>query len=117
MLAIVIVCILTGLLLTGLSIPLVRGKVKPNQWYGFRIQLTLDNPGIWYPANAWAGRRLFVVGVGIIAATLLGFLIPEAWLPAYFLIIALLLVVSVLLITVLGVRYARSLADADEGKT
>ena len=35
-----------SLLLIGLAVPLIRGRVKPNAWYGFRIPLTLDNPEI-----------------------------------------------------------------------
>ena len=63
MLALVIVFILIGLLMVALSIPLIRGKVSPNVWYGFRIRLTHENPDIWYPANAYAGRLLLIAGM------------------------------------------------------
>ena len=60
---------LISLLLIGLSIPLMGGKVPPNFWYGFRTRLTLDNPEICYPVNAWAARRcrcgtLFAAALG-----------------------------------------------------
>ena len=109
--AIAIVYVLLGLLLVGLSVPLMRGKVKPNPWYGFRIHLTLDNPDLWYPANAWAGRRLLAVGVGMTVGACLSFLIPDVWLPTYFLVIAGLLVAGLILITALGVRYVGSLDE------
>jgi hypothetical protein len=36
----------TSLLMIGLAIPLIRGWIRPNHWYGFRIPLTLNNPDI-----------------------------------------------------------------------
>ena len=52
-----------GLLLMGLGIPFIREKVGPNDWAGFRIPATLDHPEIWYPANRYAGRWMFALGV------------------------------------------------------
>jgi hypothetical protein len=67
--------------------------------------------------NAWAARRLLVVGLMTVFAALLTPLIPatESALPAYSLLISIFLVVSVLLILVLGIRYARSLYESREG--
>jgi hypothetical protein len=115
MLILTILYLLFGLLLIGLSIPLMRGQVAPNSWYGFRIRLTLDNPEIWYPVNAWAARRLLVVGVVTVIAALLTPLIPETALPGYSLLISIFLVVSVLLILAFGIRYARFLHEPQEG--
>jgi len=53
-----------GLLLAGLSVPLILHKIPPNGMYGFRLPATLDNPNLWYKANAYAGRRFLVVGLG-----------------------------------------------------
>ena len=47
----------TGLLLAGLSIPLIRRRVKPNRFYGFRTPQTLSDERIWYDANAYAGHQ------------------------------------------------------------
>jgi uncharacterized membrane protein len=72
-----------GLLLTGLSIPLILRKVKPNYWYGFRVKATLEDPVIWYEVNAYAGRRLMVVGLlTVVAATGLYFT-PNLSLDSY----------------------------------
>ena len=111
MLTIVIAYSLTGLLLIGLSIPLILRKVPPNVWYGFRIRLTLDNPDIWYPVNAWGGRHMLVAGLATVAAALLGLLIPEHLLAWHSLALAVLLIVGVLLILVFGIRYAKSLTS------
>ena len=55
---------LGGLLLAGLSVPLILHKIPPNGLYGFRVPSTLDNPALWYKVNAYAGRRFLVVGMG-----------------------------------------------------
>ena len=97
-----------GLLLIGLALPLLRRKVPPNRWYGFRVPLTLKDPDVWYAVNAWAARWLSMAGVELFVGALLGLLLPAAWLPAYLLALSVLLIVGVLLILVFGVRYARS---------
>lgn len=53
-----------GLLLAGLSVPLILHKIPPNGLYGFRVRSALDNPRLWYKVNAYAGRRFLVVGLG-----------------------------------------------------
>jgi hypothetical protein len=40
----------------GLAVPLIRCKISPNRWYDFRIPRTLNNPDVWYRANAVTGR-------------------------------------------------------------
>lgn len=54
----------SGLLLAGLSVPLILRKIPPNGLYGFRIPSTLENPSLWYKVNEYAGRRFLVVGLG-----------------------------------------------------
>jgi hypothetical protein len=53
-----------GLVLAGLSVPLILQKIPPNGLYGFRIPSTLENPTLWYKVNTYAGRRFLVVGLG-----------------------------------------------------
>lgn len=55
---------ISGLVLAGLSVPLILQKIPPNGLYGFRIPSTLGNPSLWYKVNAYAGRRFLVVGLG-----------------------------------------------------
>ena len=50
-----------GLLMASLAVPLMRRKVGPNALYGFRVRRTLEDPAIWYDANAFAGRCLFYI--------------------------------------------------------
>jgi SdpI/YfhL protein family len=55
----------SGLLLAAISVPLILGKIGPNPLYGFRVKKTLEDPAVWYPVNAYAAKRLLVVGLGI----------------------------------------------------
>jgi hypothetical protein len=57
----------SAVLLIGLSIPLVRRKVRPNRVYGFRTPSTLRDPQLWYEVNARTGVDLLVVGIGLLA--------------------------------------------------
>jgi hypothetical protein len=67
----------SGLLLAGLSVPLILHKIPPNGFYGFRSPSTLDNPDLWYRANAYAGRRFLIVGLGTsVGAIILFFTSP-----------------------------------------
>jgi drug/metabolite transporter (DMT)-like permease len=74
---------LSGLVLIGISVPLIQRRIKPNYWYGFRTRRTLDNPQIWYDVNAHAGQRLLVSGLitTVVAAVL--YFIPGLTLDGY----------------------------------
>jgi uncharacterized membrane protein len=66
-----------GLLLALLSIPLIQRRIPPNGLYGFRVPKTMDNPGIWYDANAYAGKWLLLTGIATTAGAML-FYRPQA---------------------------------------
>ncbi len=57
-------------LVIALSVPLILGKIPPNNAYGLRTTRTLDSPEIWYPANRAAGWFMSGAGVLIIAVSL-----------------------------------------------
>ncbi len=50
---------LAGLVVPGVilvvSLPMILGKVGPNNIYGFRTRKTLSSREVWYPANRAAG--------------------------------------------------------------
>ena len=52
-----------GLLLAGLAVPLIRGRVPRNPWYGFRVEKTLASDEVWYAANRFMGKDLLWCGV------------------------------------------------------
>lgn len=58
-----------GPLLVVLGIPLMLGRVPPNQFYGVRVESAISDPKVWYPINKRGGRDLLLIGL---AYTLLG---------------------------------------------
>jgi uncharacterized membrane protein len=54
--------IIPGLVFVAISIPLLLEKIGPNQWYGFRVEKTLNNRVIWFKANKYMAKAFIVVG-------------------------------------------------------
>jgi uncharacterized membrane protein len=63
---------LTGLLLIGVSVPMLLGWVPPNRLYGFRTSKTLSDARIWYEANRLSGAAGIVAGALMVAITAVG---------------------------------------------
>lgn len=59
----------TALVFIGLSVPLIRRRVRPNRLYGFRTPSTLRNETLWYEVNEKTGWDLLWVGIGTLAIT------------------------------------------------
>jgi uncharacterized membrane protein len=72
-----------GLLLAGLSVPLILHKVPPNGIYGFRIPATFEDPQLWYKVNAYAGKRLLVAGLGTAVGSIILYYIVNTSVDAY----------------------------------
>ena len=73
---ILILYVASGLLSAALAVPLIRRKVGPNLLYGFRVRRTLEDPKLWYDANAFAGKCLFRFGVGTSLASVVLYFVP-----------------------------------------
>lgn len=73
MLALLVLYIVTGLLLVGLSLPLIYCKIPPNPWHGFRVRATLEDEEVWYPVNEYAARRMLGVGIAAVVAAVVLF--------------------------------------------
>jgi hypothetical protein len=96
-----------SLLLMLLAIPLMRRRVSPNGWYGFRVLATLSDERVWYAVNAHFGRRLLVVGIVIAAASLLLYPLPSLDLTAYALTVTAVMLVALAIAIGQSVRYMR----------
>jgi uncharacterized membrane protein len=59
-----------GVVLIALGVPLLKGQVSPNSWYGFRTRKTLSDEKTWYAVNRVAGRDMVAAGAAVIAASL-----------------------------------------------
>lgn len=60
-----------GLVLIGISIPLIMRKVPPNSFYGCRTRKALSDPKIWYEANHVSGIDFCVGGVVVLVSSLM----------------------------------------------
>jgi hypothetical protein len=108
MLALLLLSTSTGLLLAAISIPLILQKIGPNPWYGFRVKKTLDDPAVWYPVNAYAGKRLLVVGLVSSLSALLLFFVSGMDLKTYALACAGITLGGILVAVIQSVFYLRS---------
>jgi hypothetical protein len=72
-----------GLLLSGLSLPLIARKVPPNPLYGFRVKQTLEDPVVWYEVNAFAGRGLLIDGFIVVIASAVLAAVPSIGIDRY----------------------------------
>jgi hypothetical protein len=72
-----------GLLFVALAVPLIRGRVRPNVWYGIRIRAAFASEEAWYRINRHGGKSLLVLGCTIAAIGILNviFLPPNAGPP------------------------------------
>src|SRR4051812_7168381 len=97
--------VLSGLLIAALSVPLMRRKIPPNSSYGFRVRRTLDDPKVWYDANAFTGRSMFRLGIGTSIATLALYFFPAINPVAYAVACGLVLLLGVAVGVILSLRY------------
>ncbi|MBF0224899.1 MAG: SdpI family protein [Desulfobacterales bacterium] len=63
--------ILTGILIIGICIPLLKGKIKMNKWYGMRFKKSFESEENWYKINTYGAKRMIIwssvlVMIGII---------------------------------------------------
>jgi len=101
----------TGLLLVGLSIPLLLRRIKPNYWYGLRVRKTLSDERIWYESNAYMAKWLLILGVIHAVVSLVLYFIPafRASLNTYAITCAIIFMIVFILVIVLSFRHLRTL--------
>jgi len=106
-----ILFVFVGLLVVGLSVPMILRRVKPNPWYGFRTPKTLADEEVWYEANAYSGRLLLVVGTSWVVAAVGLRYVPGIGtdLVTYNAVYGLIVLIGLLLVVVLSLRHLQSL--------
>src|SRR5579885_888811 len=65
--------VLCGLLMIGLSIPLVQGRIGPNRFYGVRFPESFHSESAWYAINRYGGRRLMIWAVPLLIVGIASF--------------------------------------------
>jgi uncharacterized membrane protein len=103
-----------GLLLIGLSVPLIRRKVRPNGWYGFRVPQTRVDPDIWYAANAYAGKHLLGVGVVTVLTAVGLYRVPGITLDTYALACAGIILAALAVCVIQCFRYLAKLTQESD---
>ncbi len=99
----------SGLLLAGLSIPLILGKIGPNPWYGFRVERTLSDPAVWYAVNAYSAKWLLAVGIVNIVSAVVLYFVPEIDVAVYASSCGAIAVIGLVLGLIQSFRFLRSL--------
>ena len=77
---IVIFHFLAAVIAIAAAVPLIKGRVKMNEWYGVRIPAAFASEEAWFDINRLGGRLLFLWGVVVAATAIAGaFLSKKAW--------------------------------------
>jgi len=109
MITLLLMYVVFGLLLIALAIPMLRGKVPPNPWYGFRVPGTLSDPTRWYKANRYAARWLLLTGVITAAAAIALYFVPGLSVDTYAWLVLAVFGVPFVLMIITSFRYLRRL--------
>ena len=104
-----------GVLIIGLCIPLIRRKIKPNRFYGFKTPKTLSDPDIWYPVNVYSGKWGLVMGSAMILVGSILYPFESIDEVSYGLIVGGLTFLMGILMVVLSVLYLRRIVREKEG--
>ena len=80
---VVIVHFLAALVAIVAALPLIKGTVKMNRWYGVRIPAAFESEARWYEINRHGGRLLLIWGAVIAVTALVGAILPRGSWIAY----------------------------------
>ena len=105
--------VIFGLLLAGLSVPLLLGKIPPNGWYGLRVPSTLYDADLWYKVNRYMARWMLLAGIITVVGAVALFFVPGLSVDAYAWLCLLVFAAAFVPGLVLSFRYLRRLQSAD----
>ncbi len=98
---------LVGAVIILICIPLTRGRIPRNSFFGVRLPTSLRSDAAWYAINRFGGRRLIAWSVPVILLGTLAFFLPLQPHPRLALTLAGVQVLFVLIPVVETLRYAR----------
>jgi len=78
--------ILTAFILIGISIPLVKGEISMNKFYGIRFKKSYDSDENWYKINKYGGQQLIKWCIPLALFGAISFFLPLEKSPILFLI-------------------------------
>jgi uncharacterized membrane protein len=82
-LTLLLLYLVAGSLLAALSLPLLRGKIGRNWFYGFRLPKTFKSNAIWYAANKYAAKRLLWAAIAFVLGAIGLYLVPGLSVDGY----------------------------------
>lgn len=68
--------IILGLLCIALAIPLIRGQVRRNGFYGIRVPAAFQSDDAWFAINRYGGRRLALWAVPMVVVGVVCLFLP-----------------------------------------
>ena len=80
MITLSITYLLSGLLISLATLPLVYGKIPMNALYGIRVKQTFESETSWYHLNEVGGMIFTMLGFPLILSGGLGFFLPQTML-------------------------------------
>lgn len=98
-----------SLIMVGFGIPFAKRRIGPNQWSGIRVPETLNNPDIWYEANAYSGRVMILIGAVVSVVTVVLYLLPFVSAELYTGLVIAVVIVSSLVLVDRSLRCVQSL--------
>ncbi len=101
--------VIFGLLLAGLSVPLLLDKIPPNGWYGFRVPSTLYNEQLWYKVNRYSARWMLLAGIITVVAAVALYFVPGLTVDRYAWLLLAIFVLPFAVGIALSFRYLRRL--------
>lgn len=99
---------LVGLLIAASAIPLVRGRVPPNRFYGVKFRECYQSDEAWFAINHFGGKRLLLWSIPIVLLGIVTLFLPLRLHPLLTLVCATLLFAFVLIPTIEIARFAKT---------
>ena len=71
------VLLMSGLLITGVCLPMIYGKLPMNLWYGMRTKTTFQSQESWAHLNEIGGMLFSLLGFPLILGGLVGLFLTD----------------------------------------
>lgn len=78
-----VVHLIAACIIVMASQPLIRGRVKMNDWYGIRIPQAFESEERWREINCYGGRLFLAWGIVVGVVAVCGIPLPRDWWITY----------------------------------
>lgn len=95
-----------ALVIIGLSVPLIKNKIKMNHWYGVRIAEAFKSEARWFEINNYGGRLLLLLGIVIAITSVIGLPLEKKYWSVYSFIATGIVLADLAIVVALIFRYA-----------